>query len=110
MGIVLRKKKDNFEQNVNLTVSDWNEIIEMNDFITGVLFHYKPASAEVNDYFNLYTERCVAQNSFNLSKTYPFLPHTQNYIFNYTRLFYELPIFCKNKIVDAVMDNMLKYE
>lgn len=108
-GVIALEKKDNTAENLNLTVKEWNEIIDMNDFITSVLFHYKPASFEIKEYFNLYTARCVEQNTFNLSKSYPFLPNTEKYIFNYSRLFYELPVFCKNKIVDTVMENMLKY-
>lgn len=87
--------------------SEWKNVCEMNSLIMTMMHYFKNAVEQIKEYMDQYVEKCVELNTFNLDKTTAFLPLKTHFCFNFTRLFYELPVFCKDIIAAKVMNKML---
>lgn len=84
-------------ENMNFMLSneEWKKLHEIKDFITSYSYSHYICEPYVKDYVHKYFEKCNQLNVCKLSTNDFFLP---NYtaLFNFSKLFVEIPLFCKN--------------
>lgn len=86
------------------SIYEWFEFYNLGEFINNTINHQKVSSAMILSYFEQYVERCKTNQQSCLDLSEFFIPQnaaTWN-IANYSRLFLEFPLFCKNKIVEKI--------
>lgn len=78
--------------------SEWSTFEPMIEFINCVMEHNVDTSNSVKDYFKLYTSKCIENNAVQLYKDSHFNPVQMDKNFNFSRLFYEIPLLSKKKL------------
>lgn len=95
--------------NNSFTYDEWKILHELNDYIQCVMFWCKQLTADVKNYYNLYVAKCVEKYVYRLDITEFFVPPDSISRCNFSRMFYELPILCKEKLKNdiSVQTNLL---
>ena len=93
--------------NLAINHQEWILIQQMTDYIQSVLYWCKHLTRAVSSYYTEYVKRCVENNVYNLDATQFFTDETPLIKFNFSRLFWEMPILCKNKLFNDI--NILMY-
>ncbi len=79
--------------------TEWLRLHELMDFFNTLIFYYKSTVDNVKHYYNEYVKKCVEYNKLKLIGVDFFTPqHINHYSYNYSRLFYETPIICHDKL------------
>jgi hypothetical protein len=80
------------------------EIMEkMINFINAVMIYNCNAQGTVKEYIESYIAKCIERNIHELPYEDCYIPMQISFIHcNYSRLFYEIPIFLKNKILEKL--------
>lgn len=85
---------------ISLKQPELCKLFEILTFINIVMYHNSNASDSVKEYYKKYAEKCKEKNQLTLSSEDFFIPSRTSYVhLNYSRLFYELPIFCINNLI-----------
>lgn len=97
---------------IYLTEQEWNKNLELTSFLQSVITWYEMTSKEIKSYFEIYNEKCLKKGVTSLSSTEYFLPggNSNTYTYfncNYSRLFSEIPILCKKKIIKNISNYVL---
>lgn len=100
------KDKVSLEE-VEITAAEMFTLINLIDFLNTIMFHYKSCVAYIQEYYNLYVLNCSTKNVFSLSTSDYFVPPSDRFQLNYYRLFYEIPIIFKEKLLFDVMNKMI---
>lgn len=90
-----------------MTEEEIVNLLKLMDFLNTIIFHYKSCAAYIQEYYNQYVANCVTKNIFVLNTTDYFIPPADRYQLNYYRLFYEIPVIVKDKLLNDVMNNMI---
>lgn len=94
---------------VVVTKLEWDLLQFFIDYTHSVLFWCKHATKYVHEFYNKYLEKCIEKNVLQLDVADYFTPTDLNSKCNFSRLFYEFPILCKEKlIIDVSCNNFLK--
>lgn len=80
---------------------EWTLMLQMTDYIQSVLYWCRQSTREVSSYYNEYVKRCCEQNVYSLDATH-FFSDISSIKCNYTRLFWEIPILCREKLMNDV--------
>lgn len=79
---------------------EWERLWSLAPLLHSIFSWYMLAFEEIGDYYNLYLNKCVLQNCSKLDYKDFFTPmHKNNKYCNYSRLFNEIPILSKNKLI-----------
>lgn len=85
---------------IGLGFLDLLSMFEMMDFFNIVMHHNNNASESVKEYYKQYTDKCRQKNVMKLPNDDFFIPLRTSYVhINYSRLFYEIPMFCSTSIL-----------
>lgn len=89
---------------VHLTLSELYNIFDILDFLNIVMFHNNNAVESVKEYYKKYCEKCKSRNLILLSNEDFFIPSRTSYVhLNYSRLFFEIPLYCNINIIFDVI-------
>lgn len=101
---VSRESKTNF----HFTFAEWFEFFNLAEFFNNTVNHHRVSSGIVAAYFEQYIEKCIENQYRSLDSSDFFVPQTPWSIANYSRLFYEFPLACANKIAEFVYKDKRK--
>lgn len=84
-----------------LNVKECEKLCELIPYLTSMVNWYAVTGNEIKNFYRQYLERCIERGLFKLSWTDFFLTDQQTGFtyYNYSRLFNEIPVLCKNKII-----------
>lgn len=84
---------------IHLTHQEFIMLYSMKDFLNSVVQFAQSTEHLVKEYFDNYLQKCIQNKVSALDSATHFPPiSSSNAEINYSRLFYETPIFCKDKI------------
>lgn len=94
---------------INLKGKEWSRLYKLLPFISAVINYQHRTAYLVADYYESYLKQCLEQKVLKLHQP-PILPYEieLNTSINYSRLFYELPIFCESKLFDDYFKNIIQ--
>ena len=103
--ILLKNTSDNCtHQEIALSVMEWSILMRLCNFFSTIGFHLHRGSGAVQEYFNNYVAFCVAKRQKRLTTRDFFVPvyESENATFNFSRLFYEIPVICREELKHAI--------
>lgn len=83
---------------VELNLYEFEIINQYSTFISRIFKHYSDYWTEIDKYYRQYLLKCITLNKTCLDQEDYFLPN--NRCLNYYRIFNELPIVCRNKLIN----------
>lgn len=95
-----------------ITEQEWNTILDRISFLQSVVTWYELTSKEIKNYYKIYAEKCSRKGVTELSSTEYFLPtqdgvnYNTYFNCNYSRLYSEIPILCKSKLIKNITNNV----
>jgi len=99
----------NGHKKIILNFEEWERVSAWSSFLQSYIMWSETNWQDVWNYYNLYTMKCFDQKTFSLEMKDFFIPPVIGYnYFNYSRLFNEIPILCKNKIINEYYSNVVK--
>lgn len=81
---------------------EWILMQQMTDYIQSVLYWCRYLTRAVSLYYDEYVKRCVENSVYSLDATHFFTDETSIIKCNFSRLFWEMPILCKNKLFNDI--------
>ena len=94
---------------VSLTLSEWNQLNNLMEFLNIVVTYNRSCTPLIKMYFDLYVERCNQQGKSVLDSADYFFFYedinNNNIKINYSRLFNEIPLLCKVQIENRLLQN-----
>lgn len=100
---------------IALNEKEWNCMLELTNYFNPLLFWYQSSKSGVKHYYDHYVKLCCDTNKTFLTTQEFFapneIPNGQMYFspqppsYNYSRLFYEIGIFCR---YDDILETVLK--
>lgn len=97
---------------IKLTEAEWMRMYDLMLFFNALTLWYKASANDVKTYYTHYLKQCTDTNRICLTTHEFFTPNdipNQFYVasnFNYTRLFYEIGIFCRHVILDTCIQKL----
>jgi hypothetical protein len=90
---------------VAFNLIEWTELTELSAFLRQVIKWNDIFNNEIENYYKQYLKKCKANDVTKLTSNEFFLPHplTYNYC-NFSRLFHEIPILCRHKLILDLYD------
>lgn len=86
---------------IRLNTCEWERLWDLAPLLHSMFSWYMLTSKEVGSYYSLYLNKCILQNCTKLDYKDFFTPLAENNSYcNYSRLFNELPILSKNKLIN----------
>lgn len=106
---------------IRLNYSEWERMQELMGFFSPLTLWYKTTAKDVKKYYNHYVKICCDTNRIRLNNQDFFTPNdvpsddlthasVGSPSFNYSRLFYEIPILCRQSILDKCILNLYSPE
>lgn len=86
-----------------INAQEWLLIVKLSEFIQSVLYWCSQATNNIINYYQKYVEKCKAHNVYSLDSTHFFVNDNTVIKCNHSRLFYEIPILCKNKLMSDIL-------
>lgn len=86
-----------------INAKEWLIIVKLSNFIQSVLYWCSQATNNIINYYQKYVEKCKLYNVSSLDATYFFVNDENEMKCNHSRLFYEIPILCKNKLMSDIL-------
>lgn len=84
---------------ITMTSMEWLEFYKILNFLNSVVKMYNTVWYEVEQYYNLYFDRCNQLQVDELPHSEYFIPIPTTYSYcNFSRLFNEIPVLCQKKI------------
>lgn len=77
---------------------EWNRLYELIPFMQSIITWYSLTTREISSYYWNYVEKCRLSRSTVLQPCEYFVQSSANFLCNYSRLFSEIPLLCKNKL------------
>lgn len=104
-------KNDNSNNNNNkifpMFQNEYQHFLNIIEFLNVVMCYNNTASANVREYFNKYMEKCKAKNLFQLSFDEYYIPMNLSHVHcNYSRLFFEIPLYCSGKLFENLITSL----
>lgn len=96
------KKQKIIINGFEINAQEWLLIVKLSNFIQSVLYWCRQTANDVINYYQNYVEKCKAHNVYSLEATHFFVNDTSEMKCNHSRLFYEIPILCKNKLLSDI--------
>lgn len=92
---------------IKMFQSEWEELFVMMDFLNSVINWCSVVWHEIEQYYNLYYQKCIQLQIIKLPPNEFFIPipSTFNYC-NFSRLFNEIPVLCKNRLQQDLYFNI----
>jgi len=98
----------NGHKKIILNLEEWERVSTLSSFLQSYIIWSETNWQDVGSYYNLYALKCFNQKTFSLEMKDFFIPPVIGYnYFNYSRLFNEIPILCKNKIINDYYSNIV---
>lgn len=92
---------------IRLNSREWERLWDLAPLLHSIFSWYMLTCKEISTYYNLYLNKCILQNCSKLDYKDFFTPmHENNNYCNYSRLFNEIPILCKNKLINDLYHNL----
>lgn len=92
-----------------LNSEEWEHVYAVSPFLQSIITWSETNWQDIENYYNLYSLKCFDQKKFSLEMKDFYIPPLIGYnYFNYSRLFSEIPIFCKHKIMNDYYSNVVK--
>ena len=93
---------------ITLKEKEWNRLYKFIPFINEVInYQYKTAYL-VSDFYESYLKQCTEQSVLKLNQL-PVTPYeVDTNTINYSRLFYEIPVLCENKLFDDYFKKIIQ--
>ena len=88
--------------NIAINHDEWLLKLQLTDYIQSVLYWCRQTTKEVSSYYNEYVKRCIELNTISLDTTDFFTNTNSIFKWNDSRLFFEIPILCKNKLYNDI--------
>jgi len=86
---------------IKLNACEWERLWSLAPLLHSIFSWYMLTEKEISSYYILYLQKCILQNCSKLDYKDFFTPmHQNNNYCNYSRLFNELGILCKNKLIN----------
>lgn len=97
----------NVAAKIKIFQSEWEELFVMMDFLNTVINWCSVIWHEIEQYYNIYYQKCIQLQVNRLSPNEFFIPipSTFNYC-NFSRLFNEIPVLCKNRLQQDLYFNI----
>ena len=84
-----------------LNSEEWSRAEELLSFLQTVINWSETVWQQIADYHHIYMMKCCGQNSYALAAVDFFIPPVTGYnFFNYARLFNEIPILCRQQLIN----------
>lgn len=84
-----------------LNESEFHLLCALEEFISAVIMHNRTTETLVEAYYGLYLTQCK-ELGVNKLETPVYYPSTATSSVNYSRLFFEIPILCKDDIIREI--------
>lgn len=100
----IRKEKKcliSVENNKKLILNafEWKKLNEFIPYINSIVKWYSFTKMEIQRYYDRYLQLCIENNIYQLLPQHFFVTSEQShYYYNSSRIFYEMPIICKEKL------------
>jgi hypothetical protein len=95
---------------VILNKNEWNTFQKYIDILHKYMMYNESAEMIVKSYFKLYTEKCLKKSVNYLDFNDYFIPNYKtNTTVNFSRLFYEIRLFCENKIQNEIFFSVMNW-
>lgn len=92
-----------------LNAEEWEHVHASSSFLQSIINWSDTIWQDVWNYYNLYILKCFERRMFSLEMKDFFIPPIVGCkFFNYSRLFNEIPILCKNKLINDYYSNICK--
>lgn len=90
----------NNNSSIILKQTELYKLFELLTFFNIIMYHNNNASDSVKEYYKKYAEKCKGKSVLTLTCEDFFIPSRTSYVhLNYSRLFYEIPLFCINNLI-----------
>lgn len=97
----------NGSKKIVLNQDEWERCSSLLLFLQSMITWSEVVWPDVARYYNLYLLKCIDRKTYSLHLNDFFIPPLIGYnYFNFSRLFNELPILCKNKIMNDYYVNI----
>lgn len=119
--LIIKKKfneKNSSNQKIILKSEEWDILLRLFNFFDVLIFWYRSTAQNVFQYYKHYLQLCCEKNLRQLTTEYFFTPNESNNVqpishlygstvmFNYSRLFHEIPIICFNRLTQDIFNNL----
>lgn len=82
-----------------LNAFEWKKLNEFIPYINSIVKWYSFTKMEIQRYYDRYLQVCIENNLYQLMPQHFFVTSEQShYYYNNSRIFYEMPIICKEKL------------
>lgn len=100
------QRKDGSKSYITLLYDEYIAFYALSEFIHLVLTYNRSCTSFINMYFSSYVKKCLELNCNFLTSQHYFTPSNYSGMdsINYSRLFYELPVLCGNKIYKLISE------
>lgn len=98
--ILLKRTSDNCSsQEVILNKTEWTTLMRLSNFFNTLAFYLRKGTDSIEEYYNNYVQFCVSKKTNWLTSKDFFIPiiDTDN-TYNYSRLFHEIPLLCRERL------------
>lgn len=83
---------------------EYTQYVNIIEFLNVVMCYNNNAVGNIKKYFTKYLEKCKAKTLFQLSFDDYYIPMEYSHVHcNYSRLFFEIPIFCSSKLFENIL-------
>jgi hypothetical protein len=93
----------NQRKKIILSIEEWRNLDLTFEYFNYVLIINNQYQTQLKEYFEQYVMKCVENQVSFLNSNFFFIP-SENIQINFSRLFYEIPIECKNKLEKSIFD------
>lgn len=92
---------------IKLKTCEWEKLWALAPLLHSIFSWYVLTGKEISSYYTLYLNKCILQNCSKLDYKDFFTPMQENNNYcNYSRLFNELPILSKKKLINDLYSNL----
>lgn len=86
--------------------NEHEQFLNIVEFLNIVMCYNSNASNNVREYFNKYMEKCRTKNLLQLTLDDYYIPMQMSHVHcNYSRLFFEIPLYCSMKLFQNVIND-----
>lgn len=104
-GYLLNFESNGRKKKITLKMEEYMRFSLMQDFIKAVMSYNSGAELNVQEYISKYIEKCIEKDKLVLEQEDFYIPMSLHIAqCNYSRLFYEIPLFLQTKIYFATIN------
>lgn len=95
------------KKRIVLNEKEWEKLYALLPYMNSIVNWYMLSSKEIFEFYKQYMSVCIEKNTLRLSSHELMMSSTLNFNYcNFSRLFNEIPILCKQKLINDVYEHL----